>query len=63
MDLRKGDNGSVDMYFGPGAPVGFGKNWIPTIDGKGWFTHFRLYGPVETYLDASWKLPDIEMVK
>jgi hypothetical protein len=63
MDLRKNDDGSVDVYFGPTAPAGFEKNWIPTIPGRAWFTYFRLYGPLEAYFDKSWPLPDIEKVK
>jgi len=30
MDLRKNDDGSVDIYCGPKAPAEFEKNWIPT---------------------------------
>ena len=59
MDLRKNDDSSVDVYFGPAAPPGFEKNWIPTIPGKAWFTYFRLYGPMEAYFEKSWPLPDI----
>jgi hypothetical protein len=62
MDLRKNDDGSVDLYFGPKAPAGFEKNWIPTLPGKAWFTYFRLYGPTEPYFDKSWPLPDIDKV-
>jgi hypothetical protein len=40
-------DGSVDVYFGPKAPVGMEKNWIQTIPGKGWNMLFRLYGPLE----------------
>ena len=58
--LRKNADGSVDLYFGPTAPQGYEKNWIPTIPGKAWFAYFRLYGPLQPYLDRSWKLPDIE---
>jgi hypothetical protein len=28
MDLRKNEDGSVDIYCGPSAPTGFEKNWI-----------------------------------
>jgi hypothetical protein len=63
MDLRKNDDGSVDLYFAPGAPTGFDKNWIPTIPGRAWFTYFRLYGPLEAYFERSWPLPDIVEVK
>ena len=63
MDLVKHADGSVDLYFGPTAPKGFEKNWIPTVRGKAWFTYLRLYGPLEAYFDKSWPLPDIELVK
>jgi len=60
--LRKNPDGSVDLYIGPAAPAGYEKNWLQTNPGKAWFAYFRLYGPLEPYLDRSWKLPDIEMV-
>ncbi len=60
MDLAKNADGSVDLYMSPTAPEGFEKNWIPTVPGKAWFAYFRLYGPLESYFDRSWKLPDIE---
>ncbi len=63
MDLMKNADGSADIYFGPTAPTGKEKNWIPTIPGKGWFTYFRLYAPTEAYFDRSWKLADIERVE
>jgi hypothetical protein len=63
MDLIKNADGSTDITFGPTAPTGMKKNWIPTIPGKGWFTYFRLYAPTEPYFDRSWKLADIERVE
>jgi hypothetical protein len=63
-DIAKNPDGSVDLYFGPRAPVGKPKsNWIETIPGRGWFTYFRLYGPTQPYFDRSWVLPDIEESK
>jgi len=62
MDLRKNDDGSVDIYTGPTAPAGFEKNWIPTVPGKNWFAYFRFYQPTEPYFDRSWPLPDFEQV-
>ena len=53
-------DGSVDLYYGPEAPEGKENNWIRTVPGKGWFTIFRLYGPLEGYMDRSWKPSDIE---
>jgi len=44
-------DGSVDVYFGPQAPVGKDGNWVQTIPGKAWFTILRLYGPLEPWFD------------
>jgi hypothetical protein len=63
QDLTKNADGSVDLYLGPEAPVGFEKNWIPTLAGKAWFPYFRLYGPTEAHFDRTWILPNIEKVK
>jgi hypothetical protein len=62
-DLVKNADGSVDLYFGPTAPKGFEKNWIPTVPGRAWFTWFRLYAPLQAYFDKTWPLPDFEKVK
>ena len=62
-DLVKNADDSVDLYVGPKAPVGFEKNWIPTVPGKAWFPYFRLYGPTEAHFDRTWILPNIEKVK
>jgi hypothetical protein len=35
MDLLTNEDGSVDLYFGPKAPKGKEKNWIPTIPNQG----------------------------
>jgi hypothetical protein len=61
-DLVKNADGSVDLYFGPKAPAGFEKNWVPTLAGKAWFPLFRLYGPTEAHFNRTWKLPNIEKV-
>ena len=54
---------SIDIYFSPEAPAGKEKNWIQTIPGKGWFTLFRFYGPLEPFFDKTWKPDDIEQVR
>jgi len=61
--LRKNADGTVDLYVGPKAPAGYEKNWLQTNPGEAWFAYFRLYGPLEPYLNRSWKLPDFEEVK
>jgi hypothetical protein len=63
LDLIRNADGSTDIFFGPSAPTGMEKNWVPTLPGKGWFTYFRLYAPTEPYFDRSWKLADIERVE
>lgn len=54
---------SVTVYFGPKPPVGKENNWIQTIPGKGWFTLLRLYGPLDTWFDKTWKPGEIEEVR
>jgi hypothetical protein len=56
-------NGSVDVYFGPKAPEGKEANWIQSVPNKGWFTIFRLYGPLEPWFDKTWRPGEIEEVK
>lgn len=53
---------SVDVHFGPNPPDGQQGNWIRTIPGKGWFTMFRLYGPLEPWFDQTWRPGEIERV-
>jgi hypothetical protein len=56
-------DGSVDLYFGPKAPAGKEANWIQSVPNKGWFTIFRLYGPLEPWFDKTWRPGEIEEVK
>ena len=56
-------DGSVDVYFGPKAPKGMEKNWVPTNPDKGFFLVFRFYGPTEGYIEKTWVLNDLELVK
>ena len=53
-------DGSVDLYFGPTAPAGKEANWIQTVPKKGWFTLFRLYGPLDPWFDKTWRPGEIE---
>ncbi|HZV46098.1 MAG TPA: DUF1214 domain-containing protein [Thermodesulfovibrionales bacterium] len=56
-------DGSVDVFFGPKAPKGMEKNWVPTNPDKGFFLVFRFYGPTEGFIDKSWVANDLELVK
>lgn len=62
MDLVVNADGSVDLFFGPIAPKGMQKNWIPTIPGQAWFTYFRLYGPLEPFFEKTWCPGEIEQI-
>ncbi|WP_421996363.1 DUF1254 domain-containing protein [Reyranella sp.] len=58
--LVENPDGSVDLYFGVEPPEGSQeRNWIPTVDGRGWFAYFRFYAPTKAYFDRTWQLPDI----
>jgi hypothetical protein len=57
------EDGSITLWFGPEAPMGKDANWVQTVPGKGWFTAFRLYGPLESWFDQTWKPGEIELVK
>jgi hypothetical protein len=58
-----GNTGSIDLHFGPQAPVGGEGSWIKTIPGKGWFVYFRIYGPDQPAFNGSWKPADFVEVK
>ena len=57
------EDGSIDIFFGIEAPKGMEKNWVKTIPGEGWFAFIRLYGPLESFFDQSWKPDDIVLVE
>ena len=59
--LKVNADGSVDVYFGPKAPVGMENNWVQTIPGKGWFMILRLYGPLEPWFDKTWRPGEMEL--
>jgi hypothetical protein len=61
-ELKRNDDGSVDIYIGPKPPAGEEANWLYTPVGKFWFPWFRLYGPEKAVFDKSWKLPDFEKI-
>ena len=60
--LKTNADGSATIYFGPTAPAGQESTWIQTVPGKGWNVILRLYGPLQPWLDGSWKPGDIELV-
>jgi hypothetical protein len=59
--MKKNHDGSVDVYFAPKPPEGLKSNWIPT--GEDFFLIYRLYGPLESFYDKTWKPGDPELVE
>jgi hypothetical protein len=53
-------DGSTDIYFGPTAPEGKTDNWLQTVPGKGWWTILRLYNPLQSFFDKTWRPSEIE---
>ena len=55
---------STTIYFSPKRPEGIAEgNWIKTDPAKGWFVILRLYSPLQTFFDKSWRPGEIELVK
>ena len=61
--LRQNEDGSYDIYFSPEPPKGFENNWLATVPGKGWFVALRMYGPLEPWIEKTWRPGEIELVK
>lgn len=59
----KNADGSYDVYFSPKAPEGKAGNWQQTIPGKSWFAILRMYGPLEPWINKTWRPSEIELVK
>lgn len=61
---RAAADGSTTVWFGPSQPEGVAPgNWIQTVPGKGWFTILRLYSPMPSFFDKSWRAGEIKLVK
>lgn len=56
-------DGTTTIYFRPDPPPEAPNNWIQTVPGKGWFAILRLYGPLKSWFDESWKPGDIEPIR
>jgi hypothetical protein len=62
-DIEKNTDGSYDLFFAPQAPKGKEGNWLQTLPGKSWFVILRLYGPLEPWINKTWRPSEIELVK
>lgn len=61
-DLVANPDGSTTIWFGPKPPKGHEANWIQTVDGKAWFLCLRLYGPLESWFDKTWRPSPIKPI-
>lgn len=61
--IEKNEDGSYDVYFGPKAPAGKEGNWLATLPDKSWFCILRMYGPLEPWIEKTWRSGEIELVK
>ena len=57
-------DGSDDRLVRPEQPEGVARgNWIQTDPEKGWFTILRLYSPLPSFFDKTWRPSEIEPVE
>ncbi|WP_323054795.1 DUF1254 domain-containing protein [Roseibium salinum] len=61
--MTQNADGSYDVYFAPEAPAGKEGNWLQTVPDKSWFTILRMYGPLEPWINKTWRPGEIELVK
>jgi hypothetical protein len=54
---------SYTMWFAPKPPRGHEGNWIQTMPGKSFNVILRLYGPLQSWFDKTWKPGDFELVE
>jgi len=38
-------------------------NWLQTVPGKSWWMALRMYGPLEPWIDHTWRPGEIELVE
>jgi hypothetical protein len=61
--IQKNADGSYDVYFAPEAPAGQEGNWLQTVPGKSWFAILRMYGPLDPWINKTWRPGDIDLIK
>jgi len=54
---------ALDVHFGPPAPEGLENNRVQTIPGKGWFAILRLYIPLQSWFEKTWRPGEIEQMQ
>jgi hypothetical protein len=59
--MKLNADGSVDLYFGKSAPVGYEVNFLPSA-GEDFFIIFRFYGPGRAVYEKTWTAFDVEQI-
>ena len=59
--IKMNPDGGVTIWFGPKASAGQEKNWVQTMPGKGYNAALRLYGPLDSWFNQTWRPGDIEL--
>lgn len=63
-EVSENKDGSIDVVFAPELPKGVKKgNWIQTIPEKSWFIILRAYGPLEPWIDKTWRPTELVLVE
>lgn len=57
-NLNENEDGSFDVFFGPKAPEGQESNWVQTVPNKTFNVILRLYGPLPSFYDQTWRPDD-----
>jgi hypothetical protein len=56
-------DGTTVVHFSPTKPDGVAAgNWIQTAPDRGWFVILRLYSPLKSFVDKTWRPGEIEAV-
>jgi len=56
-------DGSTVIYCSPTRPVDVAPgNWNQTAPERGWFVLLRLYSPLQTFFDKTWRPGEFELV-
>ncbi|WP_226576063.1 DUF1254 domain-containing protein [Acuticoccus sediminis] len=57
-------DGSTTVWFSPEQPEGVARgNWVQTDPDKGWVVILRLYSPLASFFDKTWRPTEIEAVE
>lgn len=60
--FMQNEDGSYEIFFSPESPEGKSGNWLQTIPGKSWFIAFRVYGPLQPWIDKNWRPGEVELI-